>query len=123
LRDWTISRQLWWGHQIPAWYKPDGELIVARSEEEAREKAGTSRPVNAAVPTVISGSAVAGQAVRKVASRSALAATWWASMIAAVAIATRIKARFTRSLYPERPSILGDGRAPAGAHRAGVFRA
>ena len=42
LRDWTISRQLWWGHQIPAWYTPDGEVIVARSEEEAREKAGTS---------------------------------------------------------------------------------
>jgi valyl-tRNA synthetase len=42
LRDWTISRQLWWGHQIPAWYTPDGEVIVATSEEEAREKAGTS---------------------------------------------------------------------------------
>jgi valyl-tRNA synthetase len=42
LRDWTISRQLWWGHQIPAWYTPDGEVIVARSEEEARTKAGTS---------------------------------------------------------------------------------
>jgi len=42
LRDWTISRQLWWGHQIPAWYTPDGEVIVARSEEEAREHAGTS---------------------------------------------------------------------------------
>ena len=42
LRDWTISRQLWWGHQIPAWYTPDGEVIVARSEQEAREKAGTS---------------------------------------------------------------------------------
>jgi valyl-tRNA synthetase len=42
LRDWTISRQLWWGHQIPAWYTPSGEVIVARSEEEAREKAGTS---------------------------------------------------------------------------------
>jgi valyl-tRNA synthetase len=42
LRDWTISRQLWWGHQIPAWYTPGGEVIVARSEEEAREKAGTS---------------------------------------------------------------------------------
>ncbi len=41
LRDWTISRQLWWGHQIPAWYTPDGEVIVARSDEEAREKAGT----------------------------------------------------------------------------------
>src|SRR6266498_3805986 len=41
LRDWTISRQLRWGHQIPAWYTPDGELIVARSEDEARAKAGT----------------------------------------------------------------------------------
>ena len=43
LRDWTISRQLWWGHQIPAWYTEDGEVIVARSEAEAREKAGTTR--------------------------------------------------------------------------------
>ncbi|MEK6282161.1 MAG: valine--tRNA ligase [Acidobacteriota bacterium] len=41
LRDWTISRQLWWGHQIPAWYTPDGQVIVARSEDEARQKAGT----------------------------------------------------------------------------------
>src|SRR5215813_5360384 len=41
LRDWTISRQLWWGHQIPAWYTPSGEVVVARTEEEAREKAGT----------------------------------------------------------------------------------
>jgi valyl-tRNA synthetase len=42
LRDWTISRQLWWGHQIPAWYAKDGEVFVARSEAEARAKAGTS---------------------------------------------------------------------------------
>jgi len=42
LRDWTISRQLWWGHQIPAWYTPAGDVVVARSEEEARARAGTS---------------------------------------------------------------------------------
>ncbi len=41
LRDWTISRQLWWGHQIPAWYTKDGEIIVARSFEDACAKAGT----------------------------------------------------------------------------------
>jgi valyl-tRNA synthetase len=39
IRDWCISRQLWWGHRIPAWYTPDGEIIVARSEAEAYEKA------------------------------------------------------------------------------------
>ena len=42
LRDWTISRQLWWGHQIPAWYTNDGELFVARTREEAAAKAGTN---------------------------------------------------------------------------------
>ncbi|MGH9882569.1 MAG: valine--tRNA ligase, partial [Pyrinomonadaceae bacterium] len=41
LRDWAISRQLWWGHQIPAWYTPTGEIVVARSLEEARKKAST----------------------------------------------------------------------------------
>jgi valyl-tRNA synthetase len=43
LRDWTLSRQLWWGHQIPAWYTEEGEVIVARSEAEARAKAGTDQ--------------------------------------------------------------------------------
>ncbi|MDQ1591162.1 MAG: valyl-tRNA synthetase [Pyrinomonadaceae bacterium] len=42
LHDWTLSRQLWWGHRIPAWYTKDGRTIVARSEEEARERAGTN---------------------------------------------------------------------------------
>ncbi|WP_374674201.1 valine--tRNA ligase [Ideonella sp.] len=39
IQDWCISRQLWWGHQIPAWYGTGGELFVARSEAEARTKA------------------------------------------------------------------------------------
>jgi valyl-tRNA synthetase len=40
IQDWCISRQLWWGHQIPAWYDDQGNIYVARSEEEAKEKAG-----------------------------------------------------------------------------------
>ena len=36
IRDWCISRQLWWGHRIPAWYGPDGELFVARTAAEAQ---------------------------------------------------------------------------------------
>jgi valyl-tRNA synthetase len=39
IQDWCISRQLWWGHQIPAWYGSGGELFVARDEDEARSKA------------------------------------------------------------------------------------
>ena len=35
IQPWCISRQLWWGHQIPAWYGPDGEIFVAMSEDEA----------------------------------------------------------------------------------------
>ncbi|MDQ7728112.1 valine--tRNA ligase [Halomonas sp. SpR8] len=38
LQDWCISRQLWWGHRIPAWYDAEGNVYVARTEEEAREK-------------------------------------------------------------------------------------
>jgi len=39
IQDWCISRQLWWGHQIPAWYSDDGQVFVARSEAEAIAKA------------------------------------------------------------------------------------
>ncbi|MFM8928421.1 MAG: valine--tRNA ligase [Betaproteobacteria bacterium] len=39
IQDWCISRQLWWGHQIPAWYGSNGELFVARDEEQARAQA------------------------------------------------------------------------------------
>jgi valyl-tRNA synthetase len=36
IEPWCISRQLWWGHQIPAWYGPDGDYVVARTEADAR---------------------------------------------------------------------------------------
>ena len=39
IQDWCISRQLWWGHQIPAWYGSGGELFVAHDEAEARDRA------------------------------------------------------------------------------------
>ena len=40
IQDWCISRQLWWGHQIPAWYDDQGNVYVARSEAEAQARAG-----------------------------------------------------------------------------------
>ena len=40
VEDWCISRQIWWGHRIPAWYGPDGEIYVGRSETEVRERRG-----------------------------------------------------------------------------------
>jgi len=43
IRPWCISRQLWWGHQIPAWYDEAGECFVARSREEAEAMAGSDR--------------------------------------------------------------------------------
>ena len=38
IQDWCISRQLWWGHQIPAWYDEDGKVYVGRTEDEVRQK-------------------------------------------------------------------------------------
>ncbi len=43
LKDWAISRQLWWGHQIPAWYDEAGNVYVARTKEEAMEQAKTAK--------------------------------------------------------------------------------
>jgi valyl-tRNA synthetase len=40
IQDWCISRQLWWGHQIPAWYDQSGRVYVARNEAQARAQAG-----------------------------------------------------------------------------------
>jgi valyl-tRNA synthetase len=49
IQPWCISRQLWWGHQIPAWYGPDGEIFVAHDETEAKALArahyGEDRPL------------------------------------------------------------------------------
>jgi len=40
IQPWCVSRQLWWGHRIPAWYAEDGNVFVAETEEEARKQAG-----------------------------------------------------------------------------------
>ncbi|MBV8118208.1 MAG: class I tRNA ligase family protein, partial [Candidatus Eremiobacteraeota bacterium] len=37
IRDWNVSRQLWWGHRLPVWYAPDGTPVVAETEQEARD--------------------------------------------------------------------------------------
>jgi len=39
IQDWCISRQIWWGHRIPAWYDDDGNIFVARDAAEAQDKA------------------------------------------------------------------------------------
>ena len=41
IQDWCISRQLWWGHQIPAWYDENGRIYVAHNEEEAQKLSGS----------------------------------------------------------------------------------
>jgi valyl-tRNA synthetase len=45
IKDWCISRQLWWGHRIPAWYAPDGAVYVGRSEDEVRKEHGIAATV------------------------------------------------------------------------------
>jgi len=44
IKDWCISRQLWWGQQIPAWYLPNGEFVIAKTKEEALEEAKKLTP-------------------------------------------------------------------------------
>ena len=45
IQDWCISRQLWWGHRIPAWYDENGSVYVGRTEEEVRDKHGLGSDV------------------------------------------------------------------------------
>jgi valyl-tRNA synthetase len=46
IKDWCISRQLWWGHRIPAWYDADGRVFVGRSEAEVRAAHGLAASVS-----------------------------------------------------------------------------
>ncbi|WP_164157363.1 valine--tRNA ligase [Sandarakinorhabdus rubra] len=45
IQPWCVSRQLWWGHRIPAWYGPDGKVFVAETEAEAQAQAGAGVPL------------------------------------------------------------------------------
>ncbi|MCS6986610.1 MAG: valine--tRNA ligase [Sphingomonadaceae bacterium] len=45
IEPWCLSRQLWWGHRIPAWYGPDGQVVVARSLADAQARAGPDVPL------------------------------------------------------------------------------
>ncbi|WP_448697988.1 valine--tRNA ligase [Mucilaginibacter sp. AW1-3] len=51
VRDWCISRQLWWGQQIPAWYLPNGQYVVAKTAEEALAEAKKLTPDNSQLTT------------------------------------------------------------------------
>ncbi|HFD12234.1 MAG TPA: valine--tRNA ligase, partial [Crenotrichaceae bacterium] len=46
IEDWCISRQIWWGHRIPAWYDADGNIYVGHSEQEVREKHGLAESIS-----------------------------------------------------------------------------
>jgi len=43
IKDWCVSRQLWWGHQIPAWYDAEGNVVVCKTREEAVQALGTAQ--------------------------------------------------------------------------------
>src|SRR5690348_2064934 len=82
IQPWCISRQLWWGHQIPAWYGPDGKVFVAESEAEALSDAINHYVANG----TISGDAAA--EMRRQASKSTLLTrdedvldTWFSSAL------------------------------------------
>ena len=45
IQDWCISRQLWWGHRIPAWYDNEGNVYVGRTEDEVRQENNLSADV------------------------------------------------------------------------------
>ncbi|MGQ0798524.1 MAG: valine--tRNA ligase [Pseudomarimonas sp.] len=49
IQDWCISRQLWWGHRIPAWYDEAGNIFVARTENDAYRRAGLDPPASASI--------------------------------------------------------------------------
>ena len=87
----------------PAALSPNPRVTMASGEKRARsrEKSGTSASTSAAVASVITGSDVAGQALRNAASRNAFDATWCASMMPAVLIATVVSAM---GLTPPAPS-------------------
>ncbi len=66
IKDWCISRQLWWGHRIPAWFLPEGGYVVAENEQEALLKA-IEKTGNASLtlsPTFSSGSRLSRHMVR-----------------------------------------------------------
>src|SRR5262245_3060497 len=64
IQPWCVSRQLWWGHQIPAWYGPDGKLFVAESEDAALAEALAHYTVNGTI-TEPEGEAIARDAQRR----------------------------------------------------------
>ena len=75
-QDWCISRQLWWGHRIPAWYDEQGNVYVARDEEEARRKAADTATVGAA-----SGRDRAGTALPQLTQDKDVLETWFSSSL------------------------------------------